>query len=153
MKELIELEVYADEVINKDYICFGILFIPLDVKLDLIDKIKNLRCRGTRSDFNWDFNDCSYNYNCRKEYHTLNNSEIHFRNIDSSKSRAVKDISIDWLRFLFENIQNDNKLFFFKISYIEIKKMDMGHFGFEKIVENLYNRFLGYNNWWCKIFF
>lgn len=104
-----------------------------------------MRCRGKRLSFHWDFEDCHYNYNCKEEYHTLNNSEIHFRNIDSTKSSTVKDISKDWLSFLLKNCQRDKKLFYFKINYIDLEKIDMSHFGFENIVETIYNRFFRSN--------
>lgn len=104
-----------------------------------------MRCQGRRLSFPWDFNDCSYKGNCKEEYHTLNNSEIHFRNIDSTKSKAVKDISKEWLRFLLKNCQRNKKLFYFKIDYIELNKMDMSHFGFKNAVEAVYNRFFRSN--------
>ena len=121
------------------------MFVPLDKKEELSKKLKNLRCQGRRLSFSWDFPDCPYCGNCKEEYHTLNNSEIHFQNIDSSKSKAVKDISKSWLKFLLNNCKRNKKLFYFKIDYIELNKMNMEHFGFEQAVESVYNRFFRSN--------
>ena len=141
IKDLIELDVYADEIIEEDYICFGCLFVPLNNKRESINSLKDSRCQGRRLSFEWDSDNCSYKYGCKKEYHDLNNSEIHFQNIDHTKSKTVKTISKDWLKLLLRGFQKNLGHFYVTITYIELKKMDLKHFGHEKVIETIYNRF------------
>lgn len=140
MKDLIELEVYADEIITKEYVCFGNLFVPKNKSKTLIRSLKDKRCL-TKGKFSWNYENCPNHIECKKERHAINNSEIHFSGMGKNKSKFLKIIYNNWLNFLYENCRLNSKHFYFKITYYELEKLNKAKFGLKKAIENIYNRF------------
>lgn len=137
-----EIEVFADEIIDRKYICFGVLFVPLQNKPHLTKILKNIRCQGKGMSFCWNFEECPYNARCRANLHDLNNAEIHYKNL---KGRATKNIASSWLKYVLKQFRKDSRLFYFLINYIELDKMGMDNFGYKNQIENIYNRFFRSN--------
>ena len=140
MANTIELEIYADEVMNKKFLGFGCLFVPINRKEELIKSLIKRRCQGKKEYFYWNFEDCPYNQNCKKEWHNLNNSEVHYTKIESTKSNALKNIALSWMDLISKNCQNNKDMSYFKAVYLDLEKLDMEKFG-KKEIENAYNRF------------
>jgi hypothetical protein len=136
MANTIKLEVYADEVMNERFLGFGCLFVPINKRDDLLKFLIKKRCLGKKEDFIWDFDDCPYNKGCKKPWHDLNNSEIHYTKADSSKSHALHEICLSWA----DLIMKIRGMAYFKMFYLDLENLNMDRFG-KKDIENAYNRF------------
>lgn len=136
MANTINLEVYADEVMNERFLGFGCLFVPVNKKEDLLKSLIKRRCLGKREYFIWDLEDCPYHEGCKEEWHNLNNSEIHYTKAESTKSKALKDICLSWAELMMKN----RGMAYFKMFYLDLKNLNLECFG-ENEIENAYNRF------------
>jgi len=136
MANTIKLEVYADEVMNERFLGFGCLFVPVNRRDELLKSLIKRRCLGKRVDFVWNFDECPYNYDCKENWHNLNNSEIHYTKADSTKSHALHDICMSWVDLILKN----RGMAYFKMFYLDLKNLNKERFG-EKDIENAYNRF------------
>lgn len=137
-----KFEVFADDFYLKDkFLGIGCLFVPIDKKEELINSLINRRCLGKSGNFTWNYEDCPCNSLCKERWHNLNNTEIHYRKLDSSSSHPKKQISERWIDFFIKNNLEDKGLVYFKILYINLSNLDEDCFGEENICENIYNRF------------
>lgn len=136
MANTIKLEVYADEVMNERFLGFGCLFVPVNRRDELLKSLIKRRCLGKRVDFVWNFDECPYNYDCKENWHNLNNSEIHYTKADSTKSHALHDICMSGVDLILKN----RGMAYFKMFYLDLKNLNKERFG-EKDIENAYNRF------------
>lgn len=144
--DIMEFEIFADETHFKDnngdeFLGIGCLFIPTENKYHLIKKLTNLRCLNEESKrWSWDSSNCKHE--CK--YHTINNFEIHSRNIENSTSKAKIKIYRKWINFIIKynryNERYDKKLYF-NILYLDLNKLDFDVFGVDKDTTNIYNRF------------
>jgi len=145
MKE-IELEVYCDEqFLDKErYIVIGCLFIQANKREEVINNLMNYRCLLKENQI-WhkDEKSCPYyNNGCKKDWHELNNSIIHFSEIREGRTnQAVIKIAKKWLHLIIENNKNDRNYIFFNILYLDKKKLELKKFGSKDIDGNIYNRF------------
>ncbi len=134
------IEVYADEQINEHFICLGCLFIPIDKKEQLVEKLSNMRCLSNENKvWHWKHQDCPISNMCR--WHKYNNGQIHHTELRNNSSNAVKEISKKWLNFLINHNKKDGKEIYFNLLYINLDNLDISKFGSEKEHENIYNRF------------
>lgn len=140
MSNTIKIEIYADEVMNKHFLGFGCLFVPSHKKEKLLNYLIKKRCQGKKEYFFWNFDDCPYNKVCKEKWHDLNNSEIHYTKVESTKSKALMDIAMSWTDLILKNCLSNQGLAYFKMVYLDLDKLNMERFG-EKEIENLYNRF------------
>ena len=97
-----EFEIFADETHFEDnngneFLGIGCLFVPTENKHRLVKKLANLRCLNEESKI-WKWNSSNCRYNCR--YHTLNNFEIHSRDIGNSTSKTKIKIYRKWVNFI-----------------------------------------------------
>ncbi|HEC77383.1 MAG TPA: hypothetical protein ENI33_09060 [Thermoplasmatales archaeon] len=145
--ETVEIKIYADEQTNPNFICLGVLFLPIDKRKKLLQHLINIRCLFKKSNkWYWNYSDCPFKNECREEWHKLNNSEIHWKDLrDSRSSAAIKRISKNWLEFLIKNNKRDMGLIYFNLLYIELDKLDISRFGSKKEHENIYNKFFRTN--------
>lgn len=141
-----EFEIFADETHFEDnngneFLGIGCLFVPTENKHRLVKKLANLRCLNEESKI-WKWNSSNCRYNCR--YHTLNNFEIHSRDIGNSTSKTKIKIYRKWVNFIINynrhNRSYDKKLYF-NILYLDLNKLDFDVFGVDKDTTNIYNRF------------
>lgn len=137
----VEIEVYADEQFGKKYICIGCLFVPMDKKNLLAEALSNMRCLHLNNKkWYWDFNHCPCSMECREDLHRLNNTEIHYKELDKASS-AGKEISKKWLEFIIGRNKKGKDQILFNLLYINLDNLNRGRFGLEKTDENIYNRF------------
>ncbi|OEC84938.1 MULTISPECIES: hypothetical protein [Methanobacterium] len=137
-----KFEVYADDFyLRNEFLGIGCLFVPVDKKVELVNSLINKRCLGKSGNYKWNYGDCSFNGMCKKQWHDLNNCEIHYRTLDSSSSHPKKEISGRWVDFLIKNNLENLGLVYFKILYINLSNLDENCFGDENARENMYNRF------------
>lgn len=136
-----KFDVYSDEIyINDKYIGIACLFVPHNKKDRLYRKLSTLRCLNRDSKkWVWNFGDCANV--CKKERHINNNCEIHHQKIAKKASYSRKEISKKWIKLLIDNNRQNQKMIYFKILYIDLKKLDTCFFGEEDIDTNIYNRF------------
>jgi len=140
----IELEMYCDELgeeflhyDNTHWMYIGALFVPLQIKPILLEKLLNLRCLKYNS-WIWNENECAN----KCGYHNQNNTEIHYSELHRSKIRYY--IASRWLNdFLIkENNKKDLGLVYFHILGINLTNLEFNLFGPKKgrgLV--IYNRF------------
>lgn len=138
----IELDIYIDEIEPEDkcnYIILGALFIPRDNKEKTFAEIFNMRCQNTNyNKWHNDFNSCPFKDNCKKEWHDMNDCEIHFTEIrDGRVNRSMINISKSWIQYFC----NSNKIYS-NVLYINLDNMDVSFFGNSSINANIYNKFL-----------
>lgn len=162
-----EIEIFTDETFivdkktNTEYLGIGCLFVPTSFKKEFVDKLLELRCMNENSDtWHWDFKNClnSKAKLCKEKWHKLNNKEIHYKELREKSPHHLKEISKRWIKFLLQHNQNysdKNKLIYFKILYIDLKKLDKTFFGNEETDNIVYNRFyrmviLGAKNFFFK---
>lgn len=75
-----ELDIYGDELFSEDgsnWIYIRILFVPLSIKSELLDKLLNKRCIQ-RNSWKWNKSQCSST--C--DFHEDSNTEIYYSEID-----------------------------------------------------------------------
>lgn len=137
-----EIEIYADEIYDKNILGFCCLFIPTALKEEIVDQLLRRRClNSNNSTWNYDFNICPNNKNCKEIWHKSNDCEIHNSDIRSSRaSSSLKTISKEWIKY-FINKNKVEKPIRFHILFIELDKMNISKFGGSKTHENMYNRF------------
>lgn len=141
-----KVNVYADEtIINKDeYIGIGCLFIPYEKREKFHKKLIQIRCLNNDSrKWVWDYEKCENE--CKKERHDYNNCEIHHNELAKKASYSQKEISKKWIKFLIENNKHAKDKIYFKILYIDLKKLDRSVFGDKNNLTNIYNRFFRTN--------
>ena len=144
-----EIEIFCDETeisdkFGNEYLGIGCLFIPTKNKENIIKKLLNLRCLNPDSElWTWDYENCPNK--CRKDYHyDINNTEIHFREIEKNMAKGKFKIYEKWVDFLINNNKiedSEDKYIYFNILYIDLKKLDFNIFGVDKDITNIYNRF------------
>lgn len=141
-----EFEIFADETHFKnnngnDYLGIGCLFIPTNNKYRLVKKLTNLRCLNEESKvWKWESSNCKYD--CK--YHDINNFEVHTKKIENSTSHSKMRIYKKWVRFVTNynrHITDKDKLLYFNILYLDLKKLDFDVFGVRKDTTNIYSRF------------
>lgn len=137
-----EVEVFTDEtyVQNFRYIGIACLFLPVNQKEKFTKQLNNFRCYNFN--WNWCFEDCENENKCSEKAHNLNNSEIHFKNLNKA-SHNKKVICEKWLNFFmnYNKDKYDDECIYLKILYLDTFKLDMSQFGDEKDKNNIYNRF------------
>lgn len=139
----IELDIYIDEIEpehNCNYIILGALFVPRDNKDKIFAEIFNIRCQNDQYD-KWhdDFNSCPFKERCKKEWHDMDNCEIHFTDIREGRvNRSMIKISKSWLK----NYCDNNQKYFTNVLYISLDNLDVSFFGDSSINSNIYNKFL-----------
>lgn len=139
-----EVEIYTDETYFENWRYIGIicLFVPTKYKEKFVNELTNLRCPN-RNWF-WNYETCNNENKCSKQNHIMNNSEIHFNELNNA-SHNKKVICKNWLDFLMEYNQNkgseDDDLIYFKILYLDLDKIDKSQFGVTSDKNNIYNRF------------
>ena len=146
-----ELEIYADEIVTptdfkgskKNFIALGVLFVPTNNKVQIINELANRRCLFEKSKvWVWKHKDCPFYQSCKQEWHEANNGEIHHQKLRQARaSKALKEISISWLKFLIKNNKSGKGIIYFNLLYIDLDKLEIDNFGQEKIHENIYNKF------------
>jgi len=145
-----DIEIYADEIItpndfngrNKNFLCIGCVFIPLNKKEELVNTLVNKRCLHSESTkWCWEYKDCIIKEKCKEEWHALNNCEIHNIEIRASgASHPLKKISRRWLNYVIESNKSGAPIRF-NILYVDLDNLMIDKFGYEKNHENIYNRF------------
>ena len=146
----VEIEIFADEIIcptdfnknTRNILGISCFFIPVNIKQEIVNQLLRRRCLNTNNlNWNYDFNVCPNNINCKESWHKSNDCEIHNQNIRSSRaSNSLKTISKEWIRHFIEKNRAENSIKF-NILFIELDKMDISKFGDSKIHENMYNKF------------
>src|SRR3989344_9572768 len=101
--EKIEIEIFADEIITpsdfnhkkRNYLIIGILFVPVNKKKILLKNLTDGRCLFSKNKtWVWKHSDCPFKQECKKEWHDLNNTEIHHEDIRKARaSKSLIDIS------------------------------------------------------------
>jgi len=143
MANEIRLNVYCDEI-HKSYLDYdrsywmyiGILFVPLNIKSQLLNELLNCRCIQHDS-WVWDKHDCEFQCG----YHDYNNGEIHYNKIHSNAKfriayRLINDFVIE------KNNIGDLKLIYFNILGLNLTKMNLESFGSSEGRDlRIYNRF------------
>ncbi len=143
MKAL-ELEIFCDEI-HKEYLhqdhshwmYIGILFVPLDLKAELISHLLSMRCIQHES-WQWDESLCLY----KCGFHERNDTEIHYSNIH--KTSAKYKIGLRWLHdFLIEkNNKKNNGLVYFNVLGLNLTRMNLDSFGTNGSRDlTIYNKF------------
>lgn len=138
-----EVEIFTDETYFENWRYIGIicLFIPIKYKEDFVKKLVNLRCYN--GNWSWCYNNCVNVNKCNEHNHDMNNSEIHFKELNKA-SHNKKVICKKWLDLLMKYNQNkdsDDDLIYFKILYLDLEKIDESQFGVNSDKNNIYNRF------------
>jgi len=139
-----EVEIFTDETYFENWRYIGIicLFVPTKYKEKFINELINFRCPNR--EWFWNYETCSNNNKCSKHNHDMNNSEIHFKELNKA-SHNKKVICENWLDFLMNYNQNkdsnDDDLIYFKILYLDLEKIDKSQFGVKSDNNNIYNRF------------
>lgn len=139
-----EVEIFTDETYFENWRYIGIicLFVPTKYKEKFINELINFRCPN--GEWSWDYETCSNKTKCSKQDHDMNNSEIHFKELNKA-SHNKKVICENWLDFLMNYNQNkdsnDDDLIYFKILYLDLEKIDKSQFGVKSDKNNIYNRF------------
>lgn len=141
---MIDIEIFADETeftdrfSGKKYIGIGCLFVPKSKKDKLSEELSNRRCLNSEHEkWTWEFKNCSIP--CKENYHKLNNTEIHHKELISSASMSKRNISKNWLNFVNQNNKENKELIYFDILYLDLDLIDLNLFGNDK--NNIYNRF------------
>lgn len=134
-----EFDVYGDELFSEDgsnWMYIGILFVPLNIKSELLNELLNKRCIQSNS-WKWNKDQCS----SACDFHEDNNTEIHYSEIDKLNARFR--IGYRWIHeFLIEeNNKNDKGLVYFNILGLDLSKMNLRLFGKESKDLAIYNRF------------
>lgn len=147
----VEIEIFADEIVTpsdfnnkkRNYLIIGILFVPVEKKKTLLENLTNKRCLYSKSKtWFWKHSDCPFKEECKKEWHDLNNTEIHHEDIRKARaSKSLIDISKGWLKFLINNNRSELNLVNFNLLYIDLNVLNIEKFGTEKEHENIYNKF------------
>jgi hypothetical protein len=137
-----EIEIYVDEIYPEDncnFIVLGALYVECDKKdlleKDLIDK----RCKHSLNDV-WNKNrvDCPNKENCRESWHNLNDSEIHYQDVRSSRtSSSSKSLCECWIN----RFRAQKQGVYCNILFLDMEKIDKKFFGNKKSDANVYNRF------------
>jgi hypothetical protein len=115
----------------------GALFVPLEIKPILLNKLLDMRCIQNNS-WTWDEYNCPFNCG----YHKMNNTEIHYNELHRSNARYR--IACRWLDdFLIkENNKRNKKLVYFSILGLNLTNMNLEFFGPKKGRSlMIYNRF------------
>jgi hypothetical protein len=157
----IKLEVYIDEIKpfttykdkKRNYLVIGCLFVPTDKKENLVKSLMDHRCLSNKC-WNYEFEQCPNNKNCKKKYHEANRGEMHFQELKRA-SFSKKKISSNWLNFIIENNKSKERLVYFNILYINLDNLDQDCFGAKEMVsEKVFSRFLRtVFNYALKVFF
>lgn len=143
-----ELEIFSDEtyILNNKYMGIGCLFVPVNYKYTLAQKLFNYRCLNEKSSkWNLSRDSCETFNNgyCKGIYHKNNDCEIHYADFRKNMSISLKRISTSWINFLVyhnKNCLNDEKIYF-NILYLDLEKLDKTFFGDDITGNNIYNRF------------
>jgi len=139
----IELEVFADEIINEKFICLGCLFVPSNKKKVLVSDLINHRCLFEKSKkWVWNHSDCPFSKECKEQWHNNNKCEIHHTEIRKARSSNSQiKIAKRWLNYLIEHNRNNKELIFINILYIDLEMLEINNFGTENYHNNIYNKF------------
>jgi len=127
----ITVTLYCDEIVNGrleddvlggepeywDYI--GILVVPESKYEALLKKLLNARCLNEDNEV-WE--GCE----SKCKWHSDNNTEIHYAELDSTKKYKV---ACSWIDFLLENGKQDWGLIYFYILGLNRSKLDLEKFG------------------------
>ncbi len=138
----IELEIYVDEIEperNCNYITIGALFVPSSNKKTIFDQLLNVRCLNENNN-KWynKFDSCPIKDECKKEWHDMNNVEVHFTDIrDGRVNKSLIEISKSWLK----QFSNNNKTIFANVLCIDLNNLNSSFFGDESKKANIYNKF------------
>ncbi|WP_157200320.1 hypothetical protein [Methanogenium cariaci] len=140
-RNAVNLEIFSDEINpvvdqadGSKWMYIGVLFVPVEKKTELIEKLKNLRCI-TNSKWHDNHEDCPIG--CK--FHKKNNTEIHYTEVQRTNARLR--IALNWIEFL-KNDNSARELFYFNILGINLSELDLNRFGGNSDVElNIYNRF------------
>lgn len=143
-KGKIKLEVFADEIHhvewkkdNSKWMYIGLLFVPLEKKRELLNKLLNKRCIQYDS-WNWGKENCEN----RCGYHKYNNTEIHYRKIGHHNAKFR--IGRRWIKeaLIEEDDKGGEDLIYFYILGINLTNLDLERFGSKKERDlAIYNRF------------
>lgn len=137
----IELEIYFDEIepdkTKCSYIIMGALFVPSENKKTIFTHLMDTRCLNSNgNEWYLDYDSCPIKGTCKKEWHNMDNTEIHFTDIkDGRVNNSLIEISKSWLK----QFSNNNKKIFSNILGIDLNNLDSSFFGDEKA--NIYNKF------------
>ncbi|MBI5000028.1 MAG: hypothetical protein HZB92_00655 [Euryarchaeota archaeon] len=140
-ESIIELDIYVDEIEPEDdcnFITLGALFIPCNKKDNLLVQLLNIRCQNEgNKHWNTSYEDCPNKANCRRDWHDMNNCEIHFSDIrDGRVNRSLINISKSWL-----NTFCKGKEIFINVLCVDLNKLDKSFFGNDTTNVNIYNKF------------
>ena len=142
-KEMIELEVYSDEItrvkLSVDgsvWMYLGVIFVPIEFKSLSLGILNNLRCLK--------HNDWSDESKCphRCGYHDKNNTEIHYQELHRSNARF--NIAKRWITSFVkdEGCKRDRKLIYLNILGLNLSNMNLELFGEDPNLKlKIYNRF------------
>lgn len=148
-QQYMEIEIFADETYIEDkdgnkYLGIGCLFIPTLYKKEFSEILSNFRCLNEKSEkWTWEYKNCENK--CNEKYHNINNCEIHYsKKVNESMSKWKLKIYEKWIKFIVNHnkrVTDKNKLLYFKILYLDLRKLNFDIFGVDKDTTNIYNRF------------
>jgi hypothetical protein len=113
------------------WLYIAILFVPAQYESPLMMDLLNLRCGNLLRQQNW--GDCDIP--C--DYHSRNDTEVHFSEIRDTKSSHKFDIAYRWVDYFMGEVE---KVYFYVLG-LDLNKMDHSYFGMSKTEVNIYNRF------------
>jgi len=137
-KTEIKLEIYCDEVWKSEsedgpeWMYLGAVFIPSENKEEVLRDINNLRCVKYKK-----WKDDETACQCKCGYHSENNTEIHYRELDRSNARY--EIAKYWIKYISE-CKNYPKIYI-NILGINLSNINVEVFGDKDQIRNIYNRF------------
>ncbi len=123
------MKLFCDEVILKEWLFIGILIVPETIETNFLQALLNKRCGHPDNNKIWGKCDLACSY------HTKNNTEIHYTEVDRSRDKFF--IAEKWIDYLL----NDTENIYFYILGIDLEKLNQSFFGDKKQQHNIYNRF------------
>ena len=125
----VKLKLFCDEGGSEDWHYIGILIVPEEIEIILMQDLLNKRCGNPEGNKVW--GRCAPE--CNRHKH--NNTEVHYVEVEKSKDKYF--VAERWLDYLLDDT---NKIYFYILG-LDLKKLDRTHFGEKNQNANIYNRF------------
>ena len=143
-----DISIYVDEAehltyFSRDYFAkffaIGCLAVENQYLDTLYEHLQKMRCLHNPPAGTWydTYEQCPVS-DCRKEWHRMNDTEIHFRKLDDTRNSASTKIAQRWVQYFVDNFSRSP--LWFSLLYIDETSLDPERFGRINWTANAYSR-------------